>query len=271
MSLEQARRYVLDRVNRDRAEHDLSALEMDEPAELAGQRHAEDMVKHGFTAHWGRDGSVPEQRYTEAGGTQFVQENSACFFDAQERTLDPEPTFLAEYLDKIEDAFINEKPPNDGHRKNILKPVHNKLGVGLAKAVGVEQPCMAQEFIDEYGEYDGLPEKARIGQSIKVAGEIKDPVGFGAVGLARMDPAQPIPAAQLNETSTYRPPDPYVLYFAQGFKTPRPVTVDGKKFEIEVTLDDRGKKGRYEVSIWGQYPGGGDSAVPISMRTIIVR
>ena len=69
MNLEQARRYVLALVNHDRAEHGLAPVVMDDAASRAGQRHAEDMARVGYTAHWGSDGSVPEQRYSEAGGS----------------------------------------------------------------------------------------------------------------------------------------------------------------------------------------------------------
>src|SRR4051812_3882805 len=47
MNLEQARRYVLALVNRDRAEHGLAPVVMDEAATRAGQRHAEDMARVG--------------------------------------------------------------------------------------------------------------------------------------------------------------------------------------------------------------------------------
>jgi uncharacterized protein YkwD len=269
IGLEQARQYVLGLVNRDRAEHGLPPVERDEVAELAGQRHVEDMTRHGFTAHWGSDGSVPEQRYTEAGGVHFVQENAACFFDGQVRELAAEPRFDPASLEKIEAAFMAEVPPNDGHRQNILKPVHQRLGIGLAMPLGVDQPCMAQEFVDAWGEYDELPRKARVGDAITVSGEIRAPVEFGGVGIGRIDPAAPLGPEHLNSTSVYRVPEPYVLYFPAGFKTPKPVSVKGNSFTIDVALSDGGKSGRYGVSVWGKYPG--DKAlVMVSLRTIVV-
>lgn len=270
VGLEDARRYVLGLVNKDRADEGLPAVERDETAERAGQRHVEDMVKNGFTAHWGSDGSVPEQRYTEAGGVHFVQENAACFFDGTPRELDPNPTFTPDQLEQIESAFIHETPPNDGHRKNILKKWHNKLGVGLAKPVGVDQPCMAQEFVDEYGEYDGLPQKAKLGQKITVAGEVTQPAEFGGVGLGRIDPAKKLSAQHLNGTSSYPVPNPKDLYFPAGFKTPKPVKLEGKRFSIDLELKHPAGAGRYEVSVWARYPG--DKAfVMVSLRTIDVR
>ena len=270
LELEQAREYVLGLVNRDRADLDVEAVERDESAERAGQRHAEDMVGKGYTAHWGSDGSVPEQRYTEAGGEHFVQENAACFFDAQTRELDPKPMFDAVELEKVQTAFMSEKPPHDGHRQNIIKPVHNRFGVGLAKAVGLPNVCMSQEFVDAYGEYGALPREAKAGQKLEIEGEVHDPVGFGGVGIGRIQPAKPMSAEQLNNTSTYRVPQPDALYHPAGFKTPKPVTLKGRRFSIELALD-RGGPGRYEVSIWGKYPGAGDELVMISLRTIHVR
>jgi hypothetical protein len=255
-------------VNRDRDEEGLEPVERDEVAERAAQRHAEDMSLKGYTAHWGSDGSVPEQRYTEAGGLQMVQENAACFFDGVERPLDQEPLFLPAELEKIQSAFINEQPPNDGHRKNILKASHNRLGIGLAKPEGIEQLCMAQEFVDVYGEYEAIPERAKPGDEITVAGEVFEPASFGGVGLARIDGAKPLEASHLNSTSTYPIPEPHVVYFPKGFKTPKPVEVDGSRFEIRIPLD-RGP-GRYEVSVWAKFPDSGDSLVTVSIRTLVV-
>ncbi len=270
LGLDEARKYVLALVNRDRAAQGLDPVELDDIANRAGQRHAEDMSEHGYTAHWGSDGSVPEQRYTEAGGSDMVQENAACFFDGQKRKLDPAPMFDPIALEKIERAFINETPPNDGHRKNILKATHNKLGVGLAKPEGIDQPCMSQEFVDHYGDYEALPRRAHVGQSVHVAGTLDKPVDFGGIGIARIAPMKPMSAAKLNSTSLYTVPEPFALYFPAGYKTPKPVQVSGRSFKIDVPLDDHRQPGRFEVSIWGRYPGD-DALVIVSLRTVTVK
>ena len=270
LSLEDARSYVLDLVNHDRAEAGLEPVEVDEVATKAAQRHAEDMAARGFTAHWGSDGSVPEQRYTEAGGVHMVQENAACFFDGVPRPLDPNPKFDPAELEKLQRAFMDEVPPNDGHKLNIIKPVHNRLGVGLAQPLNVNQPCLAQEFVDHYGEYHSLPKQAKRRQTVPVKGEVFEPVEFGGVGVARIEAAAPLSPEHLNSTSVYRIPEPAILYFPAGFKTPKPVKVNGRAFEIEVPLDVQGKTGRYQVSIWGKYPDA-KALVMVSLRTIDVR
>jgi uncharacterized protein YkwD len=269
MDLERAQEYVVELVNRDRAEQGLEPVEWDDVAARAAMRHAEDMVRHGYTGHWGSDGSVPELRYTEAGGVHMDQENAGCFFDGVEREVDPHPSIAASEVEKIESAFMNETPPNDGHRRNILKPTHNRVGIGLAQPRGLKQVCMAQEFLDAYGEYEPLPASARRRASITVAGEVRAPVEFGGVGIARTRLPGPMAFEELSAKKTYHVPEPYVLYFPAGYKTPKPVHVEGRHFSIGVTLDDHGSRGLYEVSVWGKHPGS-DALVPISLRTIVV-
>jgi uncharacterized protein YkwD len=268
MNVEQARRYVLALVNRDRAEHGLSQLVMDEAANRAGQRHAEDMARAGYTAHWGTDGSVPEQRYTEAGGTDFVQENAGCLADGKLRKLDAAPRFEAALLDRVEHAFMDEKPPRDGHRRNILKPGHTSFGVGVAQPSGVDLVCLSQEFVDDYGDYEPLPQVSRAGATLHIEGDVKGPVAFGGVGIGRIDLEQPLAAAYLNTTYTYAVPSPTDLYFPKGFVTKLPVEVNGKHFRIDVPLGKAGQSGRYEVSIWGKFPGAGAKLDMISLRVV---
>jgi hypothetical protein len=280
-------------VNRDREGEGLQPVEFDDVATRAAQGHAEDMAKKGYRAHWGSDGSVPEQRYTEAGGEHLVFENVTCLFDGKERELDPNPTFSAEELEIAERTYMEETPPNDGHKKNILTPTHNRLGVGLAKAKGLEvksdkgkggkakgdedvavkelpSVCVAQEFVDVYGEYDELPKTARAGQSITVAGRVEAPVEFGGVGLAHGPLPDELYASDLNSTSTYVMPVPYATYFPKGFVTKKEVKVENGRFSIELKLD-RGA-GRYAVSVWGRFPGSTKNQLDmVSLRTILVR
>jgi uncharacterized protein YkwD len=271
LDLESARRYVLALVNADRQAQGQPAIERDAVAERAAQEHADDMAHLGYTAHWGSDGSVPEERYTRAGGVHFVQENAACFFDADRRPLDPGARFEASALEQIEAAFMGEVPPHDGHRTNILKATHTGLGIGLAQPQGLRQPCMTQEFVDVRGEYDALPSKARVGQRVHIAGELSEPVRFGGVGVSRIEPRQALSPRQLNGTSSYPIPAPYQTYFPEGYQTPKPVQLVGRRFSIDVPLSDHARPGRYGVSIWGIYPDSGEKLVMVSLRVVEVR
>jgi hypothetical protein len=85
-----------------------------------------------------------------------------------------------------------------------------------------------------------------------------------------MDPSTPRDPKALNRTSTYRISDPYAIYFPRGLKTPKPVELVGSRFSIDLVLSDRGRPGRYEVSVWGRYPGS-EALEMVSLRTVLVR
>src|SRR5690606_12188839 len=90
---------------------------------------------------------------------------------------------------------------------------------------------------------------------------------FGGVGVKRLPLPKPLSAEELNETSTYPVPEPDVVYFPPGFKTPLPVLVEGRRFEIDVPL---GEAGLYAISIWGRFPDAEEQLRIVSLRTVRV-
>jgi hypothetical protein len=267
---------MLDLINRDRASVGLEPVQLDDgPATAAGQAHAEDMAGHGYLGHWGTDGSVPEQRMTAAGGADMVLENALCFVDEQQRKLDPSPTIDPKEIERAESMFFNETPPNDGHRKNILKPHHKAVGIGIAQPIAtateIPVPCFSQEFTDPYGTYEPitLTRKMKVGGKLHVEGVIRAPATPAGVGLARIESPKPVAVAELNRRRSYPVPAPFQMYWPPGFKTPIPLAVEGNHFAIDVPVSDSGKPGLYEVSVWAKIPGNPDF-VMVGLRTLLV-
>lgn len=268
----EARRYMVELINRDRASMGLAPVILDDGAATrAGQAHAEDMAKNGYLGHWGTDGSVPEQRLTDAGGTDMVLENASCFTDEKARTLDRSPRIDPKNVELAEDMFFHEEPPHDGHRRNILKPWHKRVGVGVSQPVAtpteVPAPCFAQEFVDPYGTYSPAPRKLRVGDLVHVEGTIAVPATFAGVGLARVDWPKPLMVSELNRRRSYPVPMPYKMYWPPGYQTPIPVKVTGNRFTIDVPVSDGGKGGMYELSVWASIPGTPD-LIMVSLRTM---
>jgi uncharacterized protein YkwD len=269
-----ARAYMLELINRDRASMGLAPVKLDAAAAAhAGQGHADDMASHGYLGHWGTDGSVPEQRSTLAGGTDMVLENANCFTDGHRRALDPSPRIDPASVEQAESLFFNEKPPNDGHRRNILHPWHTRVGIGVAQPSAtpteIPTPCFAQEFVDAYGAYTPVPRAMRVGDKLHVAGTLRAPAKFAGVGLARVNASGPIPVEELNRRRSYPVPAPYQMYWPPGFQTPIPVDVHGADFSIDLPVSDRGRGGLYELSVWATVPGSTDFVI-VSLRTIRV-
>lgn len=271
LTLAQARRYMLELINRDRRTMGLGPVELDEGAPTqSAERHARDMALNAFLGHWGTDGSVPEQRLTEAGGADMVLENAFCITDEKKRELDGDPRIDASEVERAEGMFFNEVPPNDGHRKNILKPFHKRVGIGfgLAKPSGNEilVPCISQEFVDVLGTYDPIPRSVKAGSKLHVAGTLVKEVQMGAVGIAKLETPKVLSTSEANKRRAYPVPKPDVMYWPKGFVTPLPVAVDGQHFSIDLPVPG---PGFYEISVWGKRPGDTDYAT-VSLRTLRV-
>jgi len=261
-------------INRDRAAQKLPPVELDEGAPtVAGQRHAEDMARLGYLGHWGSDGSVPEQRHTEAGGADMVLENALCFTDETKRSIDANPRIDPKQVERAESLFFDELPPNDGHRKNILKPWHTKVGIGVAQSTETAKelavPCFTQEFTDNYGTYAPLPKSAKAGATVHVEATLSSRARPTGVGVARVALPKPISASELNKRRSYPVPKPYQMYWGPGFVSPIPVKIEDKKLSIDIPLNDKGQPGLYEVSVWGKLEGR-EEQVMLSLRTIRV-
>jgi len=274
LTIPEARRYMLALVNRDRASQGVGPVELDEGAPtVAGQGHAEDMARLGFLGHWGSDGSVPEHRHTLAGGADMVMENASCVTDEARRTLDPKATIDPAAVEHAESLFFDEVPPNDGHRRNILKPGHRKVGIGVAQPVAtateIPTPCFTQEFVDPYGTYTPLPTKAKVGATVHVEATLIAGARPTGVGVARVARPEAMTPAELNKRRSYPVPRPYQMYWGPGFVSPLPVRIEGQKLAIDVPLSEKGQPGLYLVSVWGKLDGSADHAM-LGLRTILV-
>jgi hypothetical protein len=261
-------------INRDRKTAGLAPVALDEgPASAAGQLHAEDMVRLGYLGHWGSDGSVPEQRHTEAGGADMVLENALCFTDEAKRVVDPKALIDPKQVERAEALFFDEVPPNDGHRRNILKPVHSSVGIGVAQSSETKTelavPCFTQEFVDAYGVYAPLPRTAKVGATVRVEGSLTKGARPVGVGVARVSLPRPIAANELNRRRSYPVPKPYQMYWGPGFVTPIVVNIATPKLSVTIPLSDNAQPGLYEVSIWAKI-GASEQPTLVSLRTIVV-
>lgn len=277
LSLEQARAYMIELINRDRASLRLTPLKMDPTATLAGQKHAEEMATQTYLSHWNRQGKLPDQRYNEQGGTDYVRENiylqtrSGDTTDSSVLPLIANPTYTRREIEEIETAYFNEVPPNDGHRRNILSEQHTHVGIALAKARNGQRSAIAntQEFVDRYLEVDNIPSTCLPGSEVLVSGKITGPVKFRSITIGRASLPVSMSKEALTQTRGYSRPPAFETYWPYPYKSPRPVQLSAEqRFSIRVPLSERRQPGLYYVSIWVEENG---KEFISSQRTVAVQ
>jgi uncharacterized protein YkwD len=97
---------ALARTNSYRSQFHCPPLRENAQLEQAALGHSQDMAQHGYFDHDSPYGQTPWDRI-HAAGYQFssAAENIAAGYPTPEAVID---------------AFFNESPPNDGHRRNLL-------------------------------------------------------------------------------------------------------------------------------------------------------
>ena len=114
---ENAAQRIFDLTNQDRRAHGLEPLEWNAALARAAQRHAELMARMGQISHQYAGEPAPMERAAEAGAHfHAIAENVA----------------MAPSATEVENSWMHSPP----HRRNILDPQMNVLGVGVASRNG---------------------------------------------------------------------------------------------------------------------------------------
>lgn len=124
----QARQAVLAAVNQARQEAGLAPLAPDPRLERLGDAFCAALLAQNRRGHVAEDGAKPYLRYLLAGGRGFHRENVGSY-STNALLLPSQAPALALELTK---TMLEEKPPQDGHRRTLLAPFATHLGVGLA-------------------------------------------------------------------------------------------------------------------------------------------
>ncbi len=149
--------YTLALINADRAAAGLAPVTPS--AVPSGQQHADSMAYFGYFSHWDTQGYKPYMRYSLLGGTGAVAENAgldSCTTSAPNSNL---VTVSSCSLQNIENGLANSEWGmmnndavccNNGHRDNILNPLHSRVSLGIAYNSTSGAVYLVEDFEDDY-------------------------------------------------------------------------------------------------------------------------
>lgn len=134
------RAQLIELLDEHRAAQGLGPLGIDRRAQAAAQAHALDMARSGVLRHVDPDGRTPFDRYHAQGGlARYYAENVAWYGLA-----DQSRAALASAISKLDAQMMAERPPDDGHRANIVSPLYDSVGIGIA--VGPNGIYLSEDF-----------------------------------------------------------------------------------------------------------------------------
>ena len=182
---------MLGLINEGREEHGVLPVTLG--TNSAAQGHAEAMLKGNFVGHWGLDGLNPNMRYTLAGGTNYVMENTsgAVLTTGVNYTRRTRKTILTE----IHTGLMNSSE----HRKNIVNKWHTTVSLGIACN---EVTCsMVQNFEGDYVTFSKEPMISN--GTLSFAGTLEGGFTFNNAQIWYGQPPHPLTLGQLDATHSY--------------------------------------------------------------------
>ena len=266
MTEPEARQFMLDLINKDRAGFGLAPVRIDSIAQAAGEKHAQEMAQNVYMAHWDLLGKKPWERYNEVGGRASVAENVAMIGTEpaegpvpQNLPLTKPQLFPAKALAEMEEAMVGEKPPEDGHRKNILNPDHTGVGIGLAVAAsgGTSRVLLDQEFTDDYGVFGEVPKTLPVRSGFSVSGTLAPGIKVENVLLEWEPTPRAMSPRQLNKTHSYDwPTSTLEACWPVPYITDAPIqtSMSGKRqfFSVRMPALKNALPGVYYVIVWAK-------------------
>ncbi len=170
-SLDELRKYALEKINEDRGKFGLPPVELSNND--AAQVHAEDVLKTRQISHWMTNGEKPYMTYSRLGGTGHMGQNVGASGDMSYYEDCTSGFYRCDRIDPfgeidaIEYGMMYDDADSDwGHRDNILHPRHTHVSIGIA--YDDYTFVIVQNFEDNYIRF--ISPITRDGENIQLTG-----------------------------------------------------------------------------------------------------
>jgi len=116
-------------INQSRAKFGAPPVQLDILASRVANKQSKEAAEKNFRGHWNLRGEKPYHRYAFAGGKDNISENASASWKSGGAYKQSIAT-QSRLMHQAHNRFMAEKAPNDGHKKTIIDPVHNYVGIG---------------------------------------------------------------------------------------------------------------------------------------------
>jgi uncharacterized protein YkwD len=151
-------------INSSRRKNNAGPVKLDILASRVANKISREAARNNFLGHYNLAGEKPYHRYAAAGGYDHVSENT--FGEWSTASYTENPATITQLMKKGHTTFMEEKPPYDGHRKNIINKSHNFVGLGYC--LSGKQFRYYEEFIDRSFEFGNIPTEATVNQEVSL-------------------------------------------------------------------------------------------------------
>ena len=213
---EPVRRAVFEQINRDRAEANLPPVAWDDGAARVADAFCAAQVAEKTRGHFLRDGVPPYARTGLAGVFGYQAENSASWITTGQTFRET----TVELALGAHRSMMEEKPPDDGHRRTILDPEATHVGVGWAMSGGRFQ--IAQEFLARGLESLAITTDER-GIAVRMRAAARSPYRIAFVTVAHEPLPRPLTREEASARTTYSYPGGSEAFVPEGHKQIRVV------------------------------------------------
>ena len=192
------KRIAFERINRDRALYGVRPVQYDTRAALVGDAFCLDQALGAATGHWDARGRAPYVRWGLAGGVDFHVQNAGALSNPEGRLDRPVAAMLLE----LHETMMNEKAPDDGHRRTILDPSLTHVGLGTARVGGEFR--MSQEFTRVSFDWIEVPDRPLSAGSVaSFAGRPRPGWVVGRIDIRFEPPLRPLALIDSRRARSY--------------------------------------------------------------------
>ena len=149
----------LEVINASRRKHNAGPVKLDILASRVANKMCREAAENNYLGHYNLAGEKPYHRYAFAGGYDHITENAYGEWTTGAYNVTGQVAYSM--MNKGHSTFMAEKPPYDGHLKNVINKSHNFVGIGYY--LSDRQFRYYEEFVDRKFEFENIPTAVKPG------------------------------------------------------------------------------------------------------------